>query len=139
MSKFTKQISKTYDFQGDTVRVKMKRLKRKDAIKLAPLMSEPDKDGNVKMSLYDSMEFVGVANEVLLNCVTSFSGLLNEEEEPIFKEEIFGEESEVYFMELTSQIMGDLMEASFASGDKEKKSKRQPKDTSGECEEETHS
>lgn len=130
MSKFTKSITRTYQFDGDTVVVTMARLKRKDALRLAPHISDPDEDGNVKMSFGDSMEFVEVSSDVLLGYVSSFSGLVDDQGTPITIEDVCGEDSEVYFMGLISDMMGDLMKASFIGEDKAKKSGAKPAETS---------
>ena len=122
MSKFTKQIKRTYTFEDDTVQVSMKRLKRKHAIKLAPFMAEPDENGLVKMTFADSMEFADKACEVLSDYVTSFEGLKEEDGTPIELSDVFGEDGATYFMDLVSNMMSDLMEASFIGGkEKEKK------------------
>ncbi|MCK5609649.1 hypothetical protein KAR91_47690 [Candidatus Pacearchaeota archaeon] len=130
MSKFTKQITKTYEFEGDNVVVKMKRLKRKDAIKLAPFMTEPDEDGKVKMKFEESLNFMEESCKVLMKYVTSFTGLTDNEDkdlvegEPVYMtaKEVLGEDGSTYFMNLISLMISDLMQASFAGGDKEKKS-----------------
>jgi len=139
MSKFTKQFRTTYNFEGDVVNVTMTRLKRKDAIKLAPFMTEPDEDGKVTMALEDSMKFADAANVILVNCITEFEGLKDAGGNALSKEDVFGAESEAYFMSLTSEIISDLMDASFVGADDEKKSNEHHKDTSTELEEQTHS
>jgi len=134
MSKFTKQIKRTYQFDGDEVYVVMDRLKRKDALKIAPLMNEPDENGKVKMSFEDSMKFTDVASGILKKYITVFTGLKDEDGVALVIEDIFGEDGAVYFMELISEIIGDLMEASFATEDNEKKSESTPTSTSQESE-----
>jgi len=137
MSKFTKQIKRVYQFEDDTVSVSMKRLKRKDAIKLAPFMSEPDENGQVSMAFEDSLKFADKACEVLLKYTTVFEGLKEEDGTPIPLEDVFGEEGETYFMELTSNMMSDLMEASFV-GEKEKKLDKPLEDISSGCDTTVH-
>ena len=132
MSKFTKQVKKEYTFEDDIVKVSMSRLKRKDAIKLAPFMTEPDESGNVMMKFEDSLIFADKACEILSKYVTSFEGLKEDDGTPLTVEDIFGEDGSTYFMELVSSMMSDLMEASFAGGS-EKKLDAQPADTSEEC------
>lgn len=122
MSKFTKQIVRTYPFEGDTVAVKMDRLKRKDAIKLAPFMTEPDENGKVSMKFEASINFMDKACGILSKYVTEFSGLTNDDGGQIPKEDVLGEDGATYFMTLISLMISDLMQASFAGSDKEKKS-----------------
>ena len=130
MSKFTKQFKKEYNFEGDVISVTMTRLKRKDAIKLAPYMNEPDEDGKVSMALEDSMKFADAANEIILKNIVEFSGLYDGANVQLNKEDVFGEDSEVYFMPLTSDIITDLMEESFVGGGDEKKLEKPRVDTS---------
>lgn len=122
MSKFTKQIKKTYEFEGDTIQVSMKRLKRKDAIKLAPFISSGDEDGKVSMSFEDSLVFADKSSSILNKYVTDFTGLKEEDGTPLEVSDIFGDDGEVYFIGLISEMMADLMEASFV-GDSEKEKK----------------
>jgi len=131
MSKFTKQIKKTYKFEGDTVVVVMKRLHRKDAITLAPFMSQPDKDGQITMAFEDSLKFADKSCEVLLTHVVSLTGLTDDETEKgeMTKEDLFGEEGATYFMSLISEMMSDLMAASFAGATEEKKLEVPQEDT----------
>lgn len=120
MSKFTKQFTKQYDFDGDTVTIVMNRMKRKAALKLAPMgefFSADDKE----LDFGASLEFMDVACKMLMDYVVSLEGLTNEEGIKITKEDVFGEEAETYFMELVSMAMNDLMSESFA-GNKAKKS-----------------
>ena len=122
MSKFTKQIKTVYNFDGDVINVTMDRLKRKDALKIAPLMNEPDEDGKVQMSFEDSMKFADVASGILKKYITVFTGLKDADGNALDVADIFGEEGAVYFMELISEIISDLMEASFTTKETEKKS-----------------
>jgi len=117
MSKFTKQIKKTYKFEGDTVVVVMKRLHRKD--------------GQITMAFEDSLKFADKSCEVLLTHVVSLTGLTDDETEKgeMTKEDLFGEEGATYFMSLISEMMSDLMAASFAGATEEKKLEVPQEDT----------
>ncbi len=124
MSKFTKSITRTYQFEGDTVVVVMDRLKRKHALKLIPYMSEPDEDGKVIMKLDESMDFMDVASDILAKHVTSITGLLDGNGEIVPINAVIGEDGTSYFIELSTEIMADLMEASFMKQKDEKKSEK---------------
>lgn len=130
MSKFTKSITRTYDFEDDTVTVTMNRLKRKHALKLIPHIGEPDEDGRVVMNLDESMEFMDLAAGMLTQYITSMVGLVDDEGAQISVDDAFGEEAESYFIQLASDIMSDLMEASFIKPKDEKKSDKLPKNIS---------
>ena len=65
MSRFTKNITKEFDFDGDNVTVTMKRLKRKDALKLMPYIGEPNEQGEVEMTFNDQMEMIDVGGDML--------------------------------------------------------------------------
>lgn len=129
MSKFTKQIKRTYQFEGDEITIIMGRLKRKDAIKLAPYMTEPDKDGIVKMRFEDSMMFADVSCDILKKYISSMSGMVDADGHTQSIDDIFGEEGGTYYMNLVAEVMGDLLDASFSSSDVEKKSVKQSDDT----------
>lgn len=126
MSYFTKKIIKTYEFEGDTVVVEMDRLKKKDAIKLAPKLGEPDEEGNFKLSFADQMEFTKAADDMLTKYVTKFEGLKDADGNAMQLADVCGDESASYFMTLLSNIFGDLMSNSFAKVEDEKKSVKEP-------------
>jgi hypothetical protein len=124
MSKFTKQFTRTYEFDGDFVTVTMNRLKRKDAVKLAPFLPEPDSEGKYIFNTQQGFEFMDKAGEILGKYVTHIEGLKDGEGVPVPRELLFGneDEAEAYFMPLLGEMMGDLMEASFVSDEETKKS-----------------
>lgn len=112
MGNFTKAFTRTYEFDGDNISVEFTRLKRKDAMTLAPYITDGGED--VKVAFKDQLEFLNAASEILPTCIVKFRGLtiegqliseLHEDFKLIF--------SEIYFMELLSDMLGDLMEASF--------------------------
>lgn len=129
MSKFTKHFKRSFPFDGDTVEVTMTRLKRKDAIKLAPFMTEPDENGKVTMALEDSMKFADVASAVIMKNIITFTGLNDEDGIGLNVDDVFGEEAEAYFMPLVSEIISDLMDASFVGTEDEKKLEKPVNDT----------
>lgn len=110
MGNFTKDITKSYEFDGDKINVTMQRLKRADAMSLAPYMKQTS-DG-VAMSFKDQVEFIDAAANVLPNCVTNITGLIIDGAEASFEEAkvIY---TEMYFMPLISQIVRDLVAESF--------------------------
>ena len=140
MSKFTKSITRSYQFDGDTVTVTMQRMKRKHAMKLLPFISEPDESGNVKMTFQDQMEMLDVAAEFLPKYVNKIGGMRGEAGEELTTEaavELISEES--YFMGLVGEIVGDWTEASFMFEADEKKSDALPVSDSQESDNQEHS
>lgn len=139
MSQFTKHVKGTLTFDGDTVEVTMRRLRRKDAMKLVPYMGEPDEDGNFVMQFSDQMQMMDVAADLLQKSdyVFELSGLnLNGHELKKTGENVSNQEDwddmfeNAYFMPLLSDMMSFLMSESFVKEETVKKSGEQPVDTS---------
>lgn len=131
MSYFTKKIAKTYTFENDEVKVSMRRLKKKDFIRISPHLGEPDDNGKFKLKFADQMAFIEIAGGMLIKYVDSFEGLKDNEGNAISLEETCGEEEgEAYFMPLLSEMFSDLMSNSFSGKDDEKKLEELPEDIS---------
>lgn len=127
MGNFTKDFTKVYEFDGDTVSVTMSRLLRKDAMKLTPYV-HTDENGNTVMSMDDQMEMLNLVTELFPIYITKLSGLVVEGEELIIEDRKSNNEllyglflEQVYFLNLHSMIVADLMSESFVSSDDEKK------------------
>lgn len=131
MSQFTKHVKGTFEFDGDTVNVVLRRLKRKDAMKLLPYMGEPDAEGKFVMAFNDQMEMMNVATDLLKDSdyIFEMSGLTIEGREvvktgnnianPEDWDDLF---ENAYFMPLLSDIMSHLMDESFIKEGDAKKS-----------------
>lgn len=121
MGTYTRSVTKEYEFDGDKITVNFKRLLRSDAMELSPYMQARD-DGSVTMSMQTQFQFADVAAKVLKNCINTFSGLKIDGIEVTEKSDLYLTLfSDVYFMSLLMQIMGDVMTCSFMAGDTEKK------------------
>ena len=105
MSNFTKDILFTTEFEGDTVSLKLARLKRKDMMLLSPHM--PNEGENV--GAVQSMDLMDVAMSLLPKYVSEFKGPKDSDGMPLTLEEIM---EEMYFLELISRIVTKLFEAS---------------------------
>lgn len=137
MSKFTRNFTRTIEFDGDQVSVTMKRLKRKQMFDLAPYMGEADENGKVKMSLKDNMQLLDQAQEKIKANLVALSGLTIDGEElaveggkpsnPDLYGLIF---DEAYFMNLLGEMLGAMVEESFVGEEDEKKSDGQRGGTS---------
>jgi len=129
MSKFTKSISREFEFEGDKVQVTMDRMKRKDAMKLMPYIGEPDAAGNVTMKFKDQMEMVDSVGDLLPKYIKRISGLIDDNGEDVTIETVC---EESYFLDLIGDMVGALMEGSFMSTKKEKKLEESSESTTEE-------
>lgn len=120
MSKFTKTVRRTFTCEGDEVVVVLKRLKRKDMMRLMPYMKS-EADGEA-IGAMDSLEMLDFSADLLPDYIVSMTGLLDEDGKELEFSDIAGE---AYFMTLLSEICMALFEASNMQGDDSKNSQRQ--------------
>lgn len=131
MGNFTREFTTLYHFDGDTISVTMRRLKRPEAMALAPFIDLESGE----ISFEDSMQMMDKVSELLPNVIVEFSGLIVEGEEVIYSQ---GDDQkklsflfeEMYFMDLLTRIMTELINSSFLSEDDKKKSKSSVENTS---------
>lgn len=127
MSGFTPSVSFTTEFDGDTVSMRLRRLKRKDLNKVSPYMKMADpKSGLVQLSLEESFEFLEIMSGVLPEYVQQFKGLTDAEGNPLDLNQAL---EESYFIPLISAITGRLFEISNVQEGEAKNSAGQPSDT----------
>lgn len=114
MSNFTPLVEKEYKFEGDAIRVKLSRLKRKhlltlfgDFSALADIEDEKKRKAKISSAMMDLDE------DIINECVVEFAGLKDSDGNPVLKEVVF---SELYFLELATEIFLDLMSESFVAG-----------------------
>ena len=121
MSRFTKTVQYVTEFQGDTVKVTLERLKRKDLLMLAPLMPKADSEGKVTVNLdtEDNLKLLSAVADRLPDYVKSFEGLKDANGEEITIQDVA---EEAYFGELLSDIFAKLFDISFVSEDEIKNS-----------------
>ena len=120
MSGFTKEAKKTYQFDGDDVEVVYSNLTRGDMMKLSPLLPKlkkdkngdpaKDKDGNVivddEFGAEESLKMMEVGGDVMLLRIKSMSGLIDSDGKKIPIKTML---SEMYFKDLASEILKDMM------------------------------
>ena len=120
MSGFTKEAKKTYQFDGDEVEVVYSNLTRGDMMKLSPLLPKlkkdkngdpaKDKDGNVivddEFGAEESLKMMEVGGDVMLLRIKSMSGLIDSDGKKIPIKTML---SEMYFKDLASEILKDMM------------------------------
>lgn len=131
MSGFTKALTRTYNFDGDAVRVCFRRMNRVEAMKIGPFI-ELQNNGTMKASFKDNLSFIDSAAEIIEGCVISVSGLTIDGKEinaqsDEWKNDVLGG---TYFMSLMQSIFGDILANSFANGDEVGKSQPQPQESS---------
>ena len=118
MSGFTPSVNFTLEFDGDTIDVTCKRLKRKDMIKLSPYINV-DEDGGVKMSFESQMKMFDVMSNLLPEYIIKFDGLTQSDGSKI---DIKGALAESYFNSLTGDLISNLMRISSLSEEESKNS-----------------
>lgn len=125
MSNFTPTVDHEIEFDGDTIKLKLARLKKGALIKLTPHIGEADENGDIKMSFQDKMEFSNLSKEVLDQHVISFEGLTDAEGSKMELKDIY---EEVYFQTLIAQVIGQLFVISKPTKEDKKKSVEPPGD-----------
>lgn len=120
MSKFTKTVRRTFEFEDDEVVVVLRRLKRKDMMKLMPYMKGVE-DGE-SIGTMDSIQMLDFSADMLIDYVVSMTGLIDGDGDEMNFSDIAGE---AYFMNLISEICMALFEVSNMSKDDSKNSPRQ--------------
>ena len=128
MSKFTKNFTVIKEFDGDTITVNMSRMKRKDAMKLAPFMNKAADSDVATMTFEDNMQMVDAAADLLPKYINSITGLVIDGVEVTKDSELFKTMlEEIYFLELVSELISELVQNSFLQN--VKKSEALPENT----------
>jgi len=145
MGNFKKLITCKTEFDGDKIKADLKKLKRKDAVRLIPMMGAPDSEGNFKVDdLAEQMELMDAMSDILSNhkYIVNFSGLFVTDTDPetgeqrirelVLKQGKLVDEAnadlleslleDAYFMPLLSEIVSELMDKSFVKNNEVKKS-----------------
>lgn len=129
MSKFTKAVRFTTEFDGDTVSMSLARLKRADMMKLSSYISiGPDGEA---LGELDQTAIMEVAVDFLPRYVTNFAGLMTEDGETVSLEEMI---EEAYFFALASNIIAEIFNISNMGKGDEKNSDKQPNTSTAELE-----
>lgn len=121
MSRFTKTFKFTLEFDGDTIEVTARRLQQKHFAALTPFIKSDgeEKDKAVKVQMKEGVEMLGVAAQILPDCIVEFSGLKAADGTALTLADIV---HEVYFMRILSNMLNRLMAESFLKEDDAKKS-----------------
>jgi hypothetical protein len=106
MSQFTSTVEKTVQFDGDQVKVVLRRLKNKHTILLSPHIRPADSSGDVKVSFAEFAELAEKAERILPDCVVSMSGLVDQAGRELAVVDII---SEAYFSSLLVSLLTELM------------------------------
>ena len=111
MSNFTPLVKKEYEFEGDKVWVTFARLKRKDMLKILPLVSSLQNmdDTDPQKKQIATAEVMGGMLNIIPEYVRKIEGLKDTEGNDIAVETVM---DEVYFMALASQIVMDILNKS---------------------------
>jgi hypothetical protein len=111
MGNFSPLVKKSYTFQGDNVHVEFARLKRKDMLLLMPLLKKVSTSQAVDDSEHAEAvsEMINVALDFMPTYIHSLKGLLQSDGEQIDVNTLC---SEMYFIDLASDILTDIIEES---------------------------
>lgn len=135
MGKFTQNVEKDYEFDGDNIKVKMKRLSRVNANIINPhilLITNRSKiaekeqgqffDKSTLLSADEMAEYMEATATVLRDSIVSMEGLFIEGNEVKVGSELYETVlTHVYFTELLVRMVNDLVSSSHMSADDEKK------------------
>lgn len=132
MSNYIRNIRTSVEFDGDTIELMLRPLKRVEFTELQPLFKTQGGEVVVECSM---TEFLGTVQPIITDCIQTFSGLFIEGEEVIVtlqdgkpvpkNKELFDEIFEAsYFLELIPLIFTELVLGSVMGREKdvEKKS-----------------
>jgi len=113
MSNFTPLVNKQYEFEGDTVKVRFARLKRKHMFKLMPLIQQArdavGEDGDKSKMAEFSTEMLGSMLDLLPSYVEEIDGLTDKAGNAISIDTVA---DDTYFIDLAGDIAMDILDAS---------------------------
>ena len=117
MSRFTRTIDEVIDFDGDRIRLTLRRMLNSHMILLAPMLSSTDQ--LQESAIGRAAKINEEAKTVLSECVVKFEGLRDADGASISLDEAM---HEVYFLPLFEAILAKILRASVLTEDDEKKS-----------------
>ena len=114
MSNFTPLVEKTYEFEGDTIKVLFSRLKREDMLSIMP---------DVQRRMSEDREIKNLATANILNkllgvlpkYIKEFEGLSDKDGKAVTPEIV---SDEMYFIELSTSIIMDIISESVVLDEK---------------------
>lgn len=136
MAGYTRLVKDSFEFEGDTVEVVFRRLKRTEYMQLAPFV-EMTKSGGADMTFESVNQMYDIIDEIIPAVVKEFKGLVIDGETLIYvsskedeSHEIFNEIiTEAYFSVLIQSLLGSIMNHSMPKNDEasQKKPESTPK------------
>lgn len=117
MSNFTPLVKFSLEFEGDSISMDLRRLKREAILKLSPYLTTNEQGKVTGLSFEDQTKFTNVMIEILPSYVTNFSGLVDAIGNLISLEDMI---QEAYFQSLVSHIVSKLLLISSPDGGEEK-------------------
>ena len=106
MSDYLPTVSKTYEFQGDTVSATFKRMTRRQMMAISPLLPATANGTPVEQSQQEQFALMDAAIEALAENVESFKGIKDMEGRGMDFEEV---KDQAYFTSLLSEMAMDLI------------------------------
>lgn len=124
MGNFTSKVTKTFQFDGDEVKVEFTRMKNKHFILIAPyLVLEDSEPKALRVGMLRSVKLVEESKQVLKECIKSMKGIQNADGDQLTLDDILDES---YFISLLDQMLGFLMDVSVLRDSDVKKSVELP-------------
>lgn len=119
MSKYLPTIEYTTEFEGDTVKIELVKLSRKDYMKIIAVSPTSMGDSGIAqvdiMKVLDSLDSIA---DIILKSVKSFTGLKDANGDALEFKDII---STTYFTELVMDVMKTLIEKSGRLNEEEEK------------------
>ena len=110
MGTFTPSISKSFEFDGDSVTVVFNRMKNRHFLRIAPfLLPDPEGPRTLQAGMMRSVKLVEDSKDILKECIVSVSGLTDSSGRSLVLEDII---EEGFFIPLLDRMLGALMEVS---------------------------
>jgi len=109
MSRFTNATHFEMEFEGDTIKISMQRMKRADYIKLAPFATYDDATGETTVRFKDQVDMMNMLVDVLPKYIKRFEGLLDDVGNEIKFKTVL---EEAYFTGLVTDLVMKLFETS---------------------------
>lgn len=122
MGNFTQTFTHESEFDGDKIRVELRRLKRRHIAMLSPFIAQ-HADGAMRLTLDQQMPLLAVLEGILPECIVQIDGLKDRGNNALRIDDII---ENVYFMPLFSEWLSALLTNSFMRAPDEKKSEPQP-------------
>lgn len=119
MGRYTPTVTFETEFDGDQIKVEMRRMTSAQSMRLAPFLRPGQEGGIMALTMEDKIGLFKESMTILPECIIGISGVKTPTGEAVDQQTILREE---YFGPLVARIMQHLMLVSRAKEDDAKKS-----------------